>query len=106
MSAPRHDHDDPELEKLRAQEQELARQIEELKKAPEKIQREREERAATLPPLDDLADRQRRRDFEEKASRGQVRNERRAQRSSLFLTFLLIAAVALLASWLFKMLKG
>lgn len=95
-------HDDPDeadLARLEEEEREIERRIAEVESLPERLRREAEERAATLPPPDDLVDRKRRRDFEDKVSRGQVRNERRAQGRSLLLTLLLLAAIAALVFW-------
>lgn len=94
---------DPELAELAARERELLLRIAETAAEPERLRREAEERAATLPPPDDLADRRRRIDFENKASRGQVRNERRAQGRSLLLTVLLLTAIVSLVAWVVKL---
>jgi ferric-dicitrate binding protein FerR (iron transport regulator) len=98
--------DDPTMDELRALEEEerkLRERIQNASAAPEKILREAEEQAATLPPPDDLADRRRLREFEEKASRTQIRNERRTQGKSLLLLVLLLVATAMLVSWVVKM---
>ncbi|WP_367871636.1 hypothetical protein [Luteolibacter sp. Populi] len=98
--------DDPAMEELRALEERervLREQIANASAAPRKILREAEEQAATLPPPDDLADRRRLREFEEKASRTQIRNERRTQGKSLLLLGLLLVATALLVSWVVKL---
>jgi len=98
--------DDPTMEELRALEEEerkLREKIQDASSVPEKILREAEEQAATLPPPDDLADRRRLREFEEKASRTQIRNERRTQGKSLLLLVLLLAATAMLVSWVLKL---
>lgn len=97
---------DPELAALAARERELLQRIAETAAEPERLRREAEERAATLPPPDDLADRRRRIDFENKASRGQIRNERRAQGRSLMLTIFLLAAIVSLVAWVFKLAQG
>ncbi len=95
--------DDADLARLEEAERELSRRIAEVESLPDRLRREAEERAATLPPPDDLADRRRRRDFETKVSRGQLRNERRAQRRSLLLTVLLLASIAGLISWVIRL---
>ncbi len=98
--------DDPTMEELRAleaEERQLHERIQNASAAPEKILREAQEQAATLPPPDDLADRRRLREFEEKASRTQIRNERRTQGKSLLLLVLLLAATAMLVSWVVKL---
>jgi hypothetical protein len=98
-----HPPDEAELARLEAEERELARRIAEISALPDQLRREAEERAVTLPPPDDLADRRRQREFDAKASRGQVRNERRAQGRSLILTIFLIASVVALVAWVLKL---
>lgn len=91
-----------DLEELRALEERkraLEEQIQNVSAQPEKILREAQEQLSTLPPPDDLADRRRLREFEEKASRTQIRNERRTQGKSLLLLVLLLTATAFLVSW-------
>lgn len=95
-----------DLEELRALEERkraLEEQIQNASAQPEKILREAQEQMATLPPPDDLADRRRLREFEEKASRTQIRNERRTQGKSLLLLVLLLTATAFLVSWVIKL---
>lgn len=92
-----------ELKALEERKRALEEQIQNVSAQPERILREAQEQAATLPPPDDLADRRRLREFEEKASRTQIRNERRTQGKSLFLLVLLLAATAWLVSWVIKL---
>lgn len=92
-----------ELKALEERKRALEEQIQSISAEPEKILREAQEQAATLPPPDDLADRRRLRDFEDVVSRRQVRNERRTQGRSLLLLFLLLVATAMLATWVLKM---
>src|SRR5690606_31944020 len=67
VMARRHDDpDDADLARLEEAEREIERRIAEVESLPERLRREAEERATTLPPPDDLIDRKRRRDFEEK----------------------------------------
>jgi len=97
------DHDRDELRALEERKRALEQQIQNASAEPEKILREAQEQAVTLPPPDDLADRKRLREFEEKASRTQIRNERRTQGKSLLLLVLLLAATAFLVSWVVKL---
>lgn len=106
MPRPDDDVPDDDLALLEEKEREIARRIAEVEAMPERLRREAEERAATLPPPDDLADRKRQRDFADKVSRGQLRNERRAQGRSLILTVLLIAVIAALAFWGIHLARG
>ena len=92
-----------ELRALEERKRALEEQIQNASAQPEKILREAQEQAATLPPPDDLADRRRLREFEEKASRTQIRNERRTQGRSLLLLVLLLAATGALISWVIQL---
>ncbi|TAE76637.1 MAG: hypothetical protein EAZ65_06085 [Verrucomicrobia bacterium] len=103
LSRSHSDKGKPELDLLRERERLLEEQIRSISAEPEKILREAQEQAVTLPPPDDLADRDRRKRFEENASRGQVRNQRRAQGLNLLLLVLLLAATSVLATWVFKL---
>lgn len=95
-----------EIARLEREKSLLTAKIEEAAALPERLQREWEERERTLPPPDDLADRERRSKFEDMATRGEVSNRRRAQTRSLLLLFLLIAAAAALLSWLVAMIQA
>ena len=89
-----------ELERLEREASLLSAQIDEIIALPERLQREKLEREQTLPPPEDLADRIRESEFEEKVCRGELANRKRAQSRSLFLLFLLIAAACALLLWL------
>lgn len=95
-----------ELQAIEDRRRALEEQIQSITAEPDKIRREAEEQAATLPPPDDLADRRRLREFEEVVSRRQVRNERRTQGRSLVLFFLLIAATIALGSWVLRLFQA
>lgn len=95
-----------ELRVLEERKRALEAQIQSISAEPEKILREAQEQADTLPPPDDLADRRRLREFEDVMSRKQIRNERRTQGRSLLLLLLLLTATALLASWVVKLFLG
>lgn len=90
---------DPDLEPLDEAQRNLDARIAELEALPEQLELEMLEQERTMPPPEDLEDRRRQRDFEEKAARGQIRNERRTQGRSLFLMFLLLAATAAMIAW-------
>ncbi|MEP4076394.1 hypothetical protein [Haloferula sp.] len=90
---------DPELEPFDEAQRDLDAKIAALKALPEQLELEMREQERTMPPPEDLEDRERQRIFEEKAARGQVRNERRTQGRSLLLMFLLLAATASMVAW-------
>lgn len=91
--------DDPELKALVDEQARLEARIAATVAEPERLRREYEEERATLPPTDDFRERERRRAFEDLATRGKVRNEHKSQRRSLFLLFLLLAATTSLVLW-------
>ena len=88
---------DRDLDALQRAEADIEARIAELESLPERMKREREELDRTLPPPDD---------FEERASRGKIRNERKTQRRSLLLLLLLLAATASLIVWGLSLMKG
>jgi hypothetical protein len=93
-----------ELEKACASIEEQARECEQiLREAPQRMAAEKAERDSTIPPPDDLADRRRELRFYELVSRGQLRNERRAQAGSIVLLLLLVAATSALVMWVLQL---
>lgn len=98
--------DPEELDELELRRRELDDQIAELEVLPEQLELEMREREETLPPPEDLAERERQRHFEEQAARGQIRNERRTQGRSLLLMFLLLTATAAVISWIVRLANG
>ncbi len=88
-----------ELDALLATEQELLEREREFARNQERMERERHERERTMPPLDELKERERRRKHEETVSRGEVANIRRVQNRSLMMLLLLAIATAGLIWW-------
>ena len=76
-------HVDPELLALTEEQARLEASIAATLAEPDRIKRAIEEERATLPPTDDFLERERQRRFEERATRGKVRNEHKSQRRSL-----------------------
>ncbi|MGB0291062.1 MAG: hypothetical protein ACPGIA_00635 [Luteolibacter sp.] len=95
-----------ELDALLAHEQELMEREREFARNQERIKRERHEREHTMPPLDELKDRERRRKHEETVSRGEVANIRRVQNRSLMMLLLLVAATAALIWWGIRLMQN
>ncbi|BCX46243.1 hypothetical protein HAHE_01510 [Haloferula helveola] len=91
---------DEAVDEIELARRELEEKIAALEQLPAQLEMEMIESETTMPPPDDIVDRQRQRDFEEKAARGQIRNERRTQGRSLLLMFLLLAATAAMISWI------
>jgi len=92
-----------ELELLAERQREIDARIAELEALPEQLELEMIEQERTMPPPEDLEERRRRLEFEERAARGQIRNERRTQGRSLLLMFLLLGACAALVSWVLQL---
>ncbi len=95
-----------EVDELELRRRQLEEQIAELEGMPEQLELEMLESERTMPPPDDLAERERQRHFEEQAARGQIRNERRTQGRSLLLMFLLLTATAAVISWIVRLANG
>ncbi len=96
----------PDLDLLSARERELRAQIEQLQDfvehGPEREIQAEEERMRTLPPPTEVQQRQREKQFMEKLSRGELKNERRNQAKSGFLLFLLIFAMLAIGYWIYQ----
>jgi len=105
--AKSHRREDPELElkALSDEQAKLEARIAATRAEPERLRRQYEEERATLPPTDDFRDRERRKAFEDLATRGKVRNEHKAQRRSLLLLVLLLAATTSLILWGLSLMK-
>ncbi len=88
-----------ELDLFEEHQRKIEEQIAALQDLPKQLEEEERERARTLPPSDDILRRAKEREFEERAGRNQVRNERRSQGRSLLLLLLLLAATAATVGW-------
>lgn len=94
---------DPDLLALSEEQARLEATIAATLAEPDRLKKQLEENNATLPPTDDFLERKRQRDFEERATRGKVRNEHKSQRRSLMLLVLLVTASACLVAWGIKL---
>jgi len=94
---------DPDLLAISEEQARLEATIAATLAEPDRLKRQFEENIATLPPTDDFLDRQRLKVFDDLASRGKVRNERKSQRRSLMLLILLATASACLVAWGIKL---
>ncbi len=95
-----------ELDQIRETEQQLVQREKEFAENQRRIARERVERECTMPPLDEIHMRERRKHHEQIVSRGEVANVRRDQSRSLLLLFLLIAATCTLVWWGLRLMQG
>lgn len=98
--------EEEELTQLRETEGELERRHKEFDEARRRIAQERIEMETTMPPLEEIQVRMRRKKHEETVSRGEVANIRRDQNRSLLLLVLLIAATAALVWWGLRLMQG
>jgi hypothetical protein len=95
-----------ELDQLLATEQELRQRELEYAKNRQRIEQERIEQERTIPPLDEIEIRLKRKRQEEIVSRGEVTNIRRDQSRSLMLLLLLLLATATMIWWGFELMKA
>lgn len=103
MPRPSHTDEESDLDEILKAQQELEEKIAAAEAVPKQLELEMLEKEATIPAPDDLIERERTKRFEEQATRGQVRNERRTQGRSLLLLFLLLLATAAMISWIVKL---
>lgn len=96
-----------ELAELRRMEEALERQRREMEQLVREVPRRKQEAMATMPPPDDLRDREREHKFYlELATRGEVRNEIRAQAGNTLVLLMLVAATAAVILWMIQMVHG
>lgn len=97
---------EPSLAEIKRKRRKLDRQLQKcqqrLREEPERRAREQAERAVTMPPPDDLQDRDRERRFYAMATRRQLSNVRRSQAGSFLLFVLLVAATIALMTWMLR----
>ena len=96
----------PNIDSLSAHERALREQIAQLQDfvehGPERERVAREEEMQTLPPPSDLLGRKREKEFMEKLSRGELKNQKRNQTKSGFLLALLLLAILTLGMWIYR----
>lgn len=106
MSRPQQFKEELELDQIREREQQLLQRQREFAENQKRIAQERIERESTIPPLDEIQLRIRRKQHEEIVSRGEVSNIRRDQSRSLFLLLLLLLTTCAVAWWGWKLMQG
>ncbi len=106
MAHPTPFKEELELDQLRAMETELSQRNREFEENEKQIARARREREITMPPLEDIADRERRKRHELAASRGEVENKKHVLRKSFLLLVLLTAATGSLLWWGYQLMQG
>jgi prefoldin subunit 5 len=95
-----------ELDEVAARQKELEDRIREFERNRREIERNRAERECTIPPLDEICEREKWRQHEQLVSRGEVANVRRDQNQGLVLLVLLFAATAALVWWGLTLMQG
>jgi hypothetical protein len=97
------------IDSLSAHERALSEQIAQLQDfvehGPERERMARQEEMQTLPPPSDLLGRKREKEFMEKLSRGELKNQKRNQTKSGFLLVLLLLAILTLGLWMYRILQ-
>ena len=95
-----------DLESLTSQEREIQERIKKLKDfvehGPDLERAAEEDRLCTLPAPAEVKEREREKQFMEKLSRGELKNERRHQAKSGLLLFLLALATVSMMLWIYK----
>lgn len=95
-----------ELDEVAARQKELEDRLREFERNRREIERNRAERECTIPPLDEISEREKWRQHEQLVSRGEVANVRRDQNQGLLLLMLLLAATAALVWWGLRLMQG
>jgi len=106
MSREKFFQEELELDEVLARQQELRKRLQEFERNRSEIERTRAERECTIPPLDEIHERQRWRQHEQLVSRGEVANVRRDQNQGVLLLLLLLAATASLVWWGLRLMQG
>lgn len=95
-----------ELDQIRETQQQLLQREKEFSENHKRIARDRIERECTMPPLDEIQAREKRKYHEQIVSRGKVANARRDQNRSIMMLLLLITATGTLIWWGIKLMQG
>lgn len=95
-----------ELHELREKNQQLLLRQREAAAIPRRLALEQEERERTMPPLAEVAERERRIAHEDTLSRGAATNILREQKFSLLLVIMLLAATGTLIWWGIRLMQG
>lgn len=106
MSRHTFSQEELELKQIREREELLRKRAKESVANRERLVFERNERERTMPPLDDVRERERRILHEQTVSRGEVVNILRAQNRSIVMLLLLITATCTLVWWGLQLMHG
>lgn len=98
------EHSSFELDELARQDAELQDKIKQIQsfihEAPDKLQKEEDDRIQTLPAPDEISERRREKEFFDRLSRGELKNERRHQAKNGVILVLLVVAITATCLWI------
>ena len=101
--------EESEISSLKEREDEIQERIKQLEDfveyGPERERLAEEDRLSTLPAPAEVKEKQREKQFLDKLSRGELKNEKRHQAKSGILIFLLIIATISVALWIYKIVE-
>ncbi|MFK7851519.1 MAG: hypothetical protein AB8D78_11125 [Akkermansiaceae bacterium] len=97
--------EDHELIALKERERRLEEAHREVIQLPARLEKEKRDRDATMPPMAEIKERQEFRRFEQSLSRGQIENVLRTQRHSLAMMLLLAIATVLMLLWAYRIMS-
>lgn len=106
MSRSKTPPEDPEMARIRKEQQELQLRAKVCADLPRQLAAEIRERERTMPPLHDLTERMELIRHNEIISRGQMTNVQRDQNRSILLLLMLVAATAALIWWGLRIMQG
>ncbi len=106
MSRSRFFKEDLELDEIRAAEEHLLQREKAFAENQSRIAHDLIEQERTIPPLDEIHARTKRKQHELIVSRGEVANVRRDQARSLLMLILLVTTTCTLIWWGFKLMQG
>lgn len=92
----------PELAEVQRSKEQIAAEIERLKKLPEKIRQEKLDQMNTLPPTDLVEHMIKENNFERSVTRGELENSKRAITRHTYTLLLLLFAAAAMAWWAYR----
>jgi len=99
-----------DLDELAKQDAELQNKIKQIQsfihEAPDKLQQEEDERISTLPAPDEISERRREKEFFDRLSRGELKNERRHQAKNGVILVLLVIAITAVSLWIYRNIGG
>jgi len=98
-----------EITSLEAREGDIQEQLKRLEdfveNEPERARQAEEDRMCTIPAPSEVKERLREKQFMERLSRGELKNEKRHQAKSGLLITLLVIATASIALWIYRMIQ-